>query len=262
MKRNYQLRNNKRTLVLLGIVLLVGVLVLTFGVGQKPLANLFSPLIKFSHNLKEGGGNLVTFFSDKSDLKEKIERLERENTKLKLDSRNWDLIQKENQELKEGWGREDEDGDPPLLARVISKPPVSPFDILTIDIGSNHGIEKGERVLVAENTEIGFVSTVFNDHSIVTLYSNAGERTPVEINSGGSLVIAEGEGGGAFTIQAPRTLTIERGDAISRPSLESRVIGTVESSETEETDSFVTVHARLPINIFEITWVYIQTSPK
>lgn len=260
MKKNYRQQNNNSK-VLIGIIaaFLLGIAVLVFGFAQKPLGNLFSPLLSFSVNFTEGGENLLQTFRSKAELSEKIKELEHENSRLLLLNRDRDLIHAENKELKERLGRKDVDLSL-ILARVTSKPPVSPFDIITIDMGKSHGIKKGDKVFFSETTEIGYVDNVFDKHSIVTLYSSAKERTPVEINNGGALVIAEGEGGGAFTIQAPRTLEVVKGDTLSRPSLGSTTIGIVESAEIGETDSFMTIHAKLPINIFEISWVYVQTS--
>lgn len=261
MRMNYQERNkNKKLFLGLAVTLLIGVAVLVFKVGSPWLNSFFSPLLSFSSNLKDGSVSILsTSFQEKTALSERIGMLERENERLRLMSRDRDLIHEENKKLKRELGR-DEETAPFILGRVLSKPPISPFDILTIDLGEKHGIEKGARVYVTENTEIGFVSEVFANHSMVTLYSSAKERTPVEINNGGSLVIAEGEGGGSVIIQAPRTLEVKKGDLLFRPSLSSTIMGVVESAEIGETDSFMTVHGKLPVNIFEITWVYIKTS--
>lgn len=260
-KMRYQSRNNNKKVIfgLLG-AFLFGLAVLFFGLGQNRLGNFFSPLLNLVSGVQSGAKNIFTAsFQEKMDLLEQIEGLKHENERLRLTNMDRMLIHEENKRLKQDLGREVEEGSF-ILGRVLSKPPVSFFDILTIDIGSDHNIERGDRVYVSDNTEIGFINNVHEHHATVTLYSSASERTPVEMGNGGSLVIAEGQGGGTFTIQAPRTLEIKKGDLLTRPTLSSPIVGVVESAEISEADSFTTVHAKLPINIFEISWVYIRAS--
>lgn len=256
---NYRRRNrnsHKNIFIALGLILLIGILVVIFGFGRAATNNALSPLLKFSVNLKE---NSLVFFQNKKALTEEVKALQQKNRELLLRDFSRNLLEKENEELKSTLGRS-EDTENVVLARITSKPPISPFDLLTIDVGSNHGVKRGDKVLAAENIEIGTIDAVFNNSASVIIYSSSGERTPAEINNSSSLIIAEGEGGGSFVVQAPRTLKVSKGDFLSRPALNTKIIGIVESTELGETDAFMVVRAKLPVNIFEISWVYVKTS--
>lgn len=253
-------KNNNR-LILIFIALLLGVTVLVLGFGKNILGNFLTPVFKTSFSLKESIEDSLVAFKDKKKLQEKIKELKQANLEQALKNLNLNILREEVSTLKSDLGRAEDEKDF-ILARVLSRPPISPFDILTIDLGSDQGLKRGDRVFVGENIEIGSVAEVFSGTSKVKLYSSPKERVPVEFNGKGTLNVAEGKGGGSYTIQAPRSLEVKKGDKISRPGLNSGIIGIVESSEINETDAFKTIQARLPVNIFEIIWVYVDLSEK
>lgn len=195
----------------------------------------------------------------REDLLERVRELEKENRELIYENVSLETVKMQNAALKEQFDREEEqDTDNMILGRVLSRPPFSPYDTLIVDVGERNGIEAGMKVLASESTEIGTVTEVNATTAHVELYSSAGVRTPVEINGDGALYVAEGQGGGKISAHIPRRVDVKNDDLLTVPSFNSRVIATVQETNTPETEPFTRAVGNLPINLFELTWVLIE----
>lgn len=256
-------RRNKNRLKVSTAFLLLGlaVLIISFGRGRELFENVSAPLVGVSASANDALSLLKNETKSRSELYNELKELKEENHRLVVENLNQDILRQQNLELKEQLGWKWERG-LFTLSRIISRPPVTPFDSLTIETSRGVSFEKGQRVRVTETVEIGRISSVNKTTAVVQLYTTTGVRTPVEINGGGALVIAEGAGAGSYTLQVPRSFEIRKGDTLTRPGMNAVIIGLVESVEKSETDSFSLVKARLPINLFESTWVYIETDIK
>ncbi|MDZ7726143.1 MAG: rod shape-determining protein MreC [Candidatus Campbellbacteria bacterium] len=253
-------RLNKRTRVaaISLISLLFVLIIISVAFGRNALNNAFSPVLALGANVNQASGDFLKKFQDKDELIEKVAELTFENEKLARENRSKALLAIENEMLKEMLGRKSESGDDLTITRVISRPPITSFDTLIIDMGREDGVEKGDAVLSSSSNEIGYIEKVLESSANVRLYSSPGERTPVEIDGNGTLVVAEGTGGGSIAIQAPRFLDIEEGALVTKPALDSTVIASIESVESGETDAFQLVRGKLPINVFEVSWVFVE----
>jgi len=255
-------RVNKRELRALGIAASVFALVFVvslFDGGREILLKIGSPAFSLGTHITDSFQSLGNALRTKNSLVHTIEELRQENMILAHDSFAYRILRAENRALRERLGIwQGESGH--ILARVVARPPVVPFDSLTIETAHRGVVPIGSRVRISETIEIGRIETWGSRTGIVALYTSTGTRTPVEINAGGSLVVAEGVGGGSYILRVPRSFPVEVGDLLTRPGLESVVIGIVESVSAQEADPFLFVRARLPINLFEITWVYVKKS--
>lgn len=253
-------QNKERSKIFAALCLLaVGALVLSFGRGRELFERAASPIFA----LNASAGDILATLSDetksRSQLEQELGKLREENKELYFENLNQQVLKGQIKELKEELGLEERDEEY-SLSRVIARPPVTPFDSLTINTSGNERVEKGQRVLAAETVEIGRVSSVKKTSAVISLYTSAGTRTPVEINGDGPLVIAEGAGGGSFILHVPRSFDVKKGDLLTRPGKETTVLGIIEGVEKSETDAFSLVRARLPINMFEVSWVYTENS--
>ena len=167
-----------------------------------------------------------------------------------------DTLQKENVVLKDLLDRKDSK-QKTVLATVLVKPPLTPYDMLTLDIGEDYNVKVGDKVMVNANIYIGEVSEVMPRASKVTLYSTPGRKLSVVLGASAVSVEAVGIGGGNFNIFIPREVEVKEGDVIVIPSITANVFGIVEKVNFKETDSFQTILFKSPVNISELTFVEV-----
>lgn len=200
---------------------------------------------------------LTSVFRDKSQLLKENETLQKElrDMSLKLLDRN--LLYEENLSLKERLGRSVNGQS--VVARVIAKPPQSPYDTLVIDIGSKEGITVGKNVMYGDSIMIGQVAEVFETTSRVKLFSTSGETINVTIGPHAVPALAIGAGGGNYEIKIPRDTPINLGDPITAPAIMPHILGVVEHIESKESDPFERILFKSPISPLQIETVVVQT---
>ncbi|MEK7147506.1 MAG: rod shape-determining protein MreC [Patescibacteria group bacterium] len=242
-------------LVLLGLVVLFVLNIYPPSFLRQPLIILTTP---FWQTRDWGVDLLKTMFSPFADKNKLLE----ENIALKteLERKNLALaaladLAVENQELKELGGRNVKE--PFVLAAILNRPPISPYDTLIIDAGSAEGIAVGDIAAVDENSAIGEVSSVAKNSAVVSLYSTPERETPVAVGIERTAAPARGRGGGNFEVRLPKSVTLEIGDVIALPSINHRLLGFVSKIETGSNDPFQTILFRLPINLNNLRFVMI-----
>ncbi len=166
-------------------------------------------------------------------------------------------IIRENAELKAGLGRAS--STPKLLAAVLMRPPLAPYDELVLDIGQDKGISSTTRVYASNNVLIGRVRESYAHTSKAVLFTSPGHTYPVFIGSSHIPASAIGQGGGQYRADVPHGASIGVGDIVTDPSLNDGVFGSVVSVETDPSNPFDTVFIVPPVNQYEIRWVYLDT---
>lgn len=208
--------------------------------------------------------NIIYFFSNNIGVLNSKISLLRENDLLKnqikskeKDSVFFDMVKKENEELKNVLSRKKAD-QKFLLGSVLVKPFFSAYDTLVIDVGTVSKVNVGDKVLADGDIFIGYVSEVYEDNSKVVLYSSPGEKVKVLIGDNNIEKEAVGLGGGNFEVEIPREIDIKEGDLITIPSISTNIFGTVEKIEFKESDSFQNILFKNPANIAELKWVEVM----
>lgn len=197
------------------------------------------------------------FFSFKNNLIKKNLELESENASLKLKEIDYDILLKENQELKLEIGRRSVKN--LVYSRVLSKPPRSPYDTFVIDVGSNHGVLQANRVYLSDNVIIGVVTTVTPNTSLVQLFSSGDNKQEAILSRTGASFELIGKGGGNFQIELPKDADVLWGDTFLYPGINSSVIGSVYYIDTNSQSSFKTAYIRTPGNVFQAKSVFVET---
>ncbi|MES3004608.1 MAG: rod shape-determining protein MreC [Patescibacteria group bacterium] len=195
------------------------------------------------------------FFSFKTTLIEKNKVLEEENATLRLKSFDYDILLQENESLKSSLGRKENESF--LFAKVLSKPPVSPYDTLVLDIGSEDGVMLGSKVYLSSNVIIGLVKNVTPKTALVELFSSSSQENQLTVLRTGSSFLIAGKGGGNLQLEVPKDTDIVWGDVFVYPDLKTSVLGTVYYVDATSQGSFKTIHIRLFANIFEINSVFV-----
>jgi rod shape-determining protein MreC len=167
-----------------------------------------------------------------------------------------DALRKENESLKSTLGRTG--GGDDVLGVILSRPPVSPYDTLVIDIGSNDGVKVGNKVYTDGDTIIGDIVEVFGNHSKVSLYSSPGRTSSIIIGASNVETQAVGRGGGDFTAKLPVEIDVKEGDTIVIPQIRPHAFGVVERIIVDSSDSMQTILFKMPINIHEFRFVRVD----
>ena len=246
---NYLQPRKKKDLLLLPLVLTISI------VGLLILAYLFIPPFK---NLMQGIAS--PFFSVRERLigsvgSEAYQKLQEENTLLRLQLLSLPLLEEENTQLKELFGRVGEDAG--VLAVILKRPSETPYDTFIIDVGSEENISVGARVRVQGETVLGEVVEVYRSTSKVSLFSTPGRSVDVLIGPEGIAATAEGQGEGNFKVTLPRGVEIEEGNEVVLPNISPKVFGVVGKITGSDADPFQTILFKNPVNLQELNWVEV-----
>jgi len=168
-----------------------------------------------------------------------------------------DLLAAENAQLRQELGRTGSKRE--LLAGVLQSPPGTPYDTLMVDAGSNNGVVLGARVSVGA-LSIGTVDAVYDNSARVALYSAPGvSYQALLLTRDATLPVAvDGQGAGSMQAQVPAGTNVAVGDSITFPGVAGGLAAKVSAVSTPDGESFKTVYMRLPVNPFELRFIYIE----
>ncbi len=260
---NYHLRSKPKRvsrgkiLVVVGVFLLIALLVFFFpGTMRSGSYAIVRPLWKVGDIVARPFLKINDFFVFRNTLIEENMALQDEIASLKLRVMDYDFLFQENQELKTLMGRTA--GTDRVLARVLSKPPRSPYDTFVLDIGSEEGIVSGSKVYLSDNVIIGSITDVSGGTSLVELFSSGGKTQEAVLQRTGASFTLSGNGGANLILEVPKDADILWGDVFMYPSLTSSVIGSVFYIDANSQSSFKEIHIRIPGNIFETKWLFVE----
>lgn len=205
-------------------------------------------------------GKFSDFFSaisSKNSLIAENRRLEEELIKVNAQLSIQKVIEKENNDLKFLFERNDAKTKV-VLGAVLEKPVISPFDTIIIDIGKINGVQKGDKVLYGGVIAVGQIEEAFEKSSKVKLYSSPGQKFTVFIGSKSIQAEAEGLGGGNFMAKLPKGAEVSEGDEAVVPGISTTVFGFAHKIETDPADSFQKIIFKIPLNLNELKWVEVE----
>lgn len=187
----------------------------------------------------------------------------RENASLRDDLRSHEAdaylieaLREENEALKVSLGRSSSDR--AILGVVLARPPVSAYDTLVLDLGSDDGVAVGQRVYVDGSVLIGDIIETTANSAKVSLFSSPGRETSILIGDEKSEAQAVGRGGGNFLVRLPADISVTLGDVVVMPQLRTNIFGMVEEIEVGATDSIQTIYFRAPFNMHELRYVEVH----
>ena len=262
---NYLLKSKPKSENRLRIIVVVSVSVVLFLFGvifpsasRSFFYNISRPLWISENIISSPFKGIANFFKFKKSLIAQNLELQEELSLLKLKEIDYDILLKENQELKSEIGRY---GDKNLVfSRVLSRPPRSPYDTFVIDIGSIQDIAPADRVYLSDNVIIGVVTTVTPGTSLVQLFSSGGNKQEATLSRTGASFVLEGKGGANFQLQVPKDTDILWGDTFLYPGINSSIIGSVYYIDSNSQSSFKTAYIRTPGNVFQTKSVFVDTA--
>ncbi len=144
-----------------------------------------------------------------------------------------------------------------LLAGVLARPPVSPYDVLVVDRGTDTGVVQG-MVAYALGVPVGSVAEANGRSSRVLLYSAPERITEGWIGENRLPVTLIGAGSGAFEADVARELEVVEGDLVYVPGPGALPIGRVERIESNASSPRTVLRIKPLVNPLTLTWVRLM----
>lgn len=251
-------KNITRNFIIVGILLFVAITgILTWS--GKIFSSIGQSIWKTQNIIIDTASDTSYLVRTKASVFNENEILKEENTNIKNQMIDYQILKSENEQLKELLGRI------PLqydftLATILAKPNSSPYDTIIIDVGSNMNMTEGLKVYADGNMPIGEISKVYEKNSLVMLYSNPGQITDAVIDGSNASVELIGRGGGNFEMTIPLDLPSENGRLVLLPNTNSEVLAIINGLISIPTDPVKKVLLRSPVNIQSLKWVQVKTN--
>ncbi len=144
-----------------------------------------------------------------------------------------------------------------VVANVLARPPVAPYDVLIIDQGTNAGVQIGAQARGTGGTPIGTVGQADSNQSRITLYSTHGIQSNAWVGDTRIPITLTGAGAGAFTASLPKEAGIKVGDGVYLAGNGAFPVGTVAHIEADPSSASTELDVRPYTNPFSSTWVTI-----
>ena len=147
-----------------------------------------------------------------------------------------------------------------VVAGVLVRPPVTPYDVLIVSAGSKQGIVAGATAYGPGGIPVGSVTSVSTNQAHVTLYSATGQSHEGWIGEDRMPATIEGEGAGSFRASISTDAQVKEGDAVYLPGPGGLPVGTVARIEVHPASPEATLYVRPLVNPFTLTAVSIDAS--
>ena len=234
------------------IVLVIIIAVLRFLL-PGTLVAMSTPLWYTGDVLTAGVGNAGSFFTDKAKLMQERDALLAENAALKSANATAEARAADFGRLL-GERTEPVAG---IIAGVLARPPVSPYDVLVIDQGSEQGVLADAAVQGPGGMPLGRVESVTASSARVLLYSTPGQETESWVGESRIPVTLMGEGSGAMSAVVARDAGISVGDLVYASGPGARAVGSVIAVGNDPSSPRSRADIRPLQNPFSLTWVTV-----
>ncbi len=256
-KRNALLsgRGVSSGVVALGVVLLI----LGFRlVAPNLFLHIVTPIFQFGDTLSADSHLFLSHFTTAATLTEANDRLASENATLASENR---TLTKEIADITALLGASNTPKEiPGLIAGVVVRPPVSPYDTLVLALGAKEGVTPNMEVFGPGDVPVGFISSVQNDFSRATLFSAPGTSVSGWVGSTSAPLTLTGIGAGAFQAVVPRVANIVVGDVVFVPGPGMKAIGTVARVDSDPLSPGVTLRIMPAVSPFSLSWVMLRAT--
>lgn len=218
----------------------------------------FTPFSRVSDAIATKSHEFLSSFSDATVLAGRNETLVAENASLAIE--NQTLAQKVASLSALLGASASEREAPSILAGVVARPPVSPYDTLVLAAGMTEGVALGMEAFGTDGVPIGIISSVDDDFSHITLFSTPGVVTNGWV--GQDSIPLELMGAGAGTMQAfvARAAGISLGDVVFVPGPGQLPIGSVVRIDSDPRSPGVTLRIQPATNPFSLSWVTLRAT--
>lgn len=243
-----------KILLYIGVVLLIGIF------GRTMLGGVVTfvthPIFVVGHYIETSSATIPVYLRERTTLLNQIQTLQQEIESQRGIATTVSVITEENKELRSLLGAT---SSPSVLAGIIARPPYSPYDIVLIDKGARDGVLSGAPVYYGSNMVLGYVRVVYEQYSLVTLFSSPNVESTVYVFGPNIFATAYGEGGGTIRMSIPQGIVVKEGDTVILPSLAGGVLGTVSVVQSIPTEPEQNAYITLEIPLQSIRLVRVGT---
>lgn len=215
------------------------------------------PLWKTKNAVSNNISSIEYIVRTKASVFKQNENLLNENKDLSAKMIDYQILKSENEEMKNMFSRGVVAKDF-ILANILTKPNYSPYDTLIVDIGNSLGVKVGDKVYSNTVIPIGDVTAVYDDTSLVTLYSNPGNTTEAMLDGTNTSIELVGRGGGNFETTIPTDLQFVKGGIVYLPDISTEVVAIIEDVISRPTDPAKKLLLSSPVNVQNLKWVFIK----
>jgi cell shape-determining protein MreC len=263
MKRTFLAKRNAllspRGLSWGALALAFSLLVLFFRlVAPNIFLQVLTPVFQASSLIATESNAFFSSFGNAAVLADRNEKLARENAALV--SENQALMKKADTLaalLGDTGKRGSAEG---ILASVVVRPPVGPYDTLLVSVGESDGVSVGMEAFGAGGVPVGIVSSVFSDFSRVTLFSTPSMSTDGWVGRANVPVTITGTGAGTMQASIARSSLVAVGDTVSIPGPGMLPLGSVVRIDSNPLSPGVTLRIRPAVNPFSISWITLRAT--
>jgi hypothetical protein len=149
---------------------------------------------------------------------------------------------------------------PGVLAGVVARPPMSPYDTLVLSVGKNDGVTEGMEAFGPSGVPVGVISSVLPNFSQLTLFSSPNVITNGWIGKSAVPVLLRGKGGGVFSASLSRSAAITVGDTVYAPGPGELPIGRVTRIDSDQFSPSSTLSIAGAVNPFSLTQVELRAT--
>lgn len=199
----------------------------------------------------EAMGGIASFFKDRATLHEEIYTLTEERDALQNENKNLRVAIEEYRAFSDTSG---------IVARVVARPPTTPYDVLVVDQGTDDGVRVDAVVFAKAGIPVGVVADASATVARVALFSSSGRHSDGWVGSEHIPVSFIGQGAGAFIAEVARETDIQEGD-VTYVVKGSGAFGVVVKVESDASSPQATLHIRPFVNPFSLTSVSIGRTP-
>lgn len=231
--------------VVLAIVILLWLVRLIF---PGAFVALVSPLWSLGSSITDGIGSTVSSFGDPRVLTQERDLLLAENAALAARIRAAEIQIADMGAVATGEG---------ILAGVLARPPVAPYDVLILAAGSDDGIVANLLVYGEGGTPIGVVTESSRSSSRVSLFSEAGRESQGWAGEERIPVTLVGKGSGTFSLSVAKDAGLSVESEVYLPGPGAIPVGIIRRIDTDPASPDASVHVFPYANPFSLTYVRV-----
>ncbi|MDQ5962446.1 MAG: Cell shape-determining protein MreC [Patescibacteria group bacterium] len=126
----------------------------------------------------------------------------------------------------------------------IIKDKTTIYNTILVSGGFDDGIEEGMVVYVRGYEAVGYIAKVHKSSSVVNLFSSGNEEINGVIKDIDTSLILFGDGGGAYRIEAPKSVDLAVGQKVFLAENQSMILGTIVEVTDDPQDTFTRAYVR------------------
>lgn len=212
-----------------------------------------APAFKLSNSVTAIGHEFFSVFGDTAKLSIKNEELVRQNSALSEENQALSTKLSDLAGLRGSLSSANN-----IVAGIVARPPVSPYDTFLVSGGFDIGVTLGQEAFGPGGVPLGTVTEVSDTSARVTLFTAPGVTTSGWVGKTKVPLTLLGRGGGAFEAAASRSSAIAEGDTVYLPGPGALPAGTVLRIDSDQSSPSETLRIQSAINLFSITWIELR----